>query len=52
MGDVLESVAELAYYRGSIFCPPTRSDITATGSGPEPAGEGRGDGREKDISES
>jgi oligoribonuclease len=68
MGDVLESVAELAYYRESIFRTPTRLDLAVTEGGPEPeservadgarervgeaAAEGGGEGRQTDVSES
>jgi oligoribonuclease len=34
MGDVRESVAELAYYRQAVFLPPPPADSTAAGTDP------------------
>jgi oligoribonuclease len=42
MGDVLESVAELAYYRGTIFRPPAAREV---------AGETAEKGDREDVSE-
>ncbi len=41
LGDIRESVAELAYYRRELFCPPCRNGgSSAIGPGPEPSAAG------------